>query len=37
MTRGVIEFRIESERIVALDVTGDPDRIAQFEIVLLDA
>lgn len=37
MTRGVIEFRIQSERIVALDVTGDPDRIAQFEIVLLDA
>ena len=36
-TRGVIEFHIASGRIVALDVTGDPARIGDMEIVLLDA
>jgi RNA polymerase sigma-70 factor (ECF subfamily) len=36
-TRGVIELRLAADRIVALDVTGDPARIAELEIVLLDA
>jgi RNA polymerase sigma-70 factor, ECF subfamily len=36
-TRGVIEFRVAGGRIVALDVTGDPARIGESEIVLLDA
>jgi RNA polymerase sigma factor (sigma-70 family) len=36
-TRGVIELRLDADRIVALDVTGDPERIGELEIVLLDA
>lgn len=36
-TRGVIEFRIAAGRIVALNVTGDPERITELEIVLLNA
>jgi RNA polymerase sigma-70 factor (ECF subfamily) len=36
-TRGVIEFHVAAGRIVALDVTGDPERIGELEVVLLDA
>lgn len=36
-TSGVIEFRVAFGRMVALDVTGDPARIGELEIVLLDA
>ncbi len=35
--RGVIEFTVVDERIVAMDVTGDPERIQRLDIVLLDA
>lgn len=35
-TRGVIEFHVAAGRIVSLDVTGDPDRISELEVVLLD-
>ena len=35
--RGVVQFTIRADRIVAIDVTGDPDRIAAFDIVVLDA
>ena len=35
-TRGLIEFHIIAGRIVALDVTGDSERIAAREIVVLD-
>ena len=34
--RGVIEFTVEGDRIVALDVTGDAERLADLEIVLLE-
>lgn len=34
--RGVIEFTIDDDRIVAIDVTGDENRIGALEIVLLD-
>ena len=34
--RGVIEFHVALGRIVALDVTGDPERISELEVVLLD-
>jgi RNA polymerase sigma factor (sigma-70 family) len=34
--RGVIEFGVAAGRIVTLDVTGDPARIGDLEIVLLD-
>lgn len=37
ITRGVIEFRVAADRIVALDVTGDPARIGELEIVFLNA
>lgn len=36
-TRGVIHFHVASDRIVALDVTGDSERIGNMEVVLLDA
>ena len=36
ITRGVIDFHVAAGRIVALDVTGDPARISELEIVLLD-
>lgn len=32
-----IGFRVAAGRIVALDVTGDPARISELEIVLLNA
>jgi RNA polymerase sigma-70 factor (ECF subfamily) len=35
-TRGVIQFTVSDDRVVAIDVTGDPDRIDTFDIVLLD-
>jgi RNA polymerase sigma-70 factor (ECF subfamily) len=35
-TRGVIELTVRDGRIVALDVTGDEDRIRRLEIVTLD-
>ena len=35
-TRGVIEFTVSDGRIVAIDVTGDPVRVARFDIVVLD-
>ena len=35
-TRGVVEFTIRDDRIVAIDVTGDAQRIAEIELVLLD-
>jgi hemolysin activation/secretion protein len=34
--RGVVEFRVVDGRIVAIDVTGDPDRIRRLDIVPLD-
>ena len=36
-TRGVIEFEVRDDRIVAISVTGDAERIAELEIVLVDA
>jgi hypothetical protein len=33
--RGVVEFVIVDDRIVAIDVTGDGDRIARRELVML--
>jgi RNA polymerase sigma-70 factor (ECF subfamily) len=36
-TRGIIEFHVADGRIAALDVTGDPERIGELEVVLLDA
>ena len=33
--RGVIEFTVADGTIVAIDVTGDPDRIGRLEIVLV--
>ena len=35
-TRGVVQFRVADDHIVAIDVTGDPDRINDLEIVVLD-
>jgi RNA polymerase sigma-70 factor (ECF subfamily) len=35
-TRGVVEFTIDDGRIVAINVTGDADRIAEIDLVLLD-
>ena len=35
-TRGVIEFTVTNGRIVAIDVTGDADRIRQLDIVTID-
>ena len=36
-TRGVVQFTIDGDRIVAIDVTGDAERIRGLDIVLLDA
>jgi RNA polymerase sigma-70 factor (ECF subfamily) len=36
-TRGVIEFTVTDGRIVAIDVTGDTERIERLDIVLVDA
>ena len=36
-TRGVVQFTIDGDRIVAIDVTGDAERIRELDIVLLDA
>jgi RNA polymerase sigma-70 factor (ECF subfamily) len=33
--RSVIEFSVEDERIVAISVTADPDRIAELDVVSL--
>lgn len=35
-TRGVVQFTIADGRIVAIDVTGDAERLQQFDIVVLD-
>jgi RNA polymerase sigma factor (sigma-70 family) len=35
-TRGLIEFTVAGGRIVAIDVTGDSERIGQIDIVILD-
>jgi len=35
--RSVIEFSVEDERIVAISVTADPDRIAELDVVSLTA
>jgi len=35
-TRGVVEFTIHDGRIVEINVTGDADRIAELDLVLLD-
>jgi RNA polymerase sigma-70 factor (ECF subfamily) len=35
-TRGVVEFTVDDGRIVAINVTGDPRRIAALDLVLLD-
>ena len=35
--RGVVQFTLRDDRVVAIDVTGDADRIAQLDIVTLDA
>jgi RNA polymerase sigma-70 factor (ECF subfamily) len=34
--RDVVEFTIVDDRIVAIDVTGDPERISRLDIVTLD-
>jgi RNA polymerase sigma-70 factor (ECF subfamily) len=34
--RGVVQFTVRDDRIVAIDVTGDAERIAGLEIVALD-
>jgi RNA polymerase sigma-70 factor (ECF subfamily) len=34
--RGVVQFTVRNGRIVAIDVTGDADRIAALEIVPVD-
>jgi RNA polymerase sigma-70 factor (ECF subfamily) len=34
--RGVVQFTVRDGRIVAIDVTGDAERIAELEIVALD-
>src|SRR5262249_51925944 len=35
--RGVAQFRLRGDVIVAIDATGDEDRIAELDIVTLDA
>jgi RNA polymerase sigma-70 factor (ECF subfamily) len=35
--RGVVEFTVVGDRIVAIDVTGDAERIGRLDIVTLDA
>ena len=35
--RGVVQFTLRDDRVVAIDVTGDAHRIAQLDIVTLDA
>src|SRR5262249_27771679 len=35
--RGVVQFTLDHDHIVAIDVTGDPERIARLDIVTLDA
>jgi RNA polymerase sigma-70 factor (ECF subfamily) len=35
-TRGAVEFVLENDRIVAINVTGDPERIRELDIVPLD-
>jgi RNA polymerase sigma-70 factor (ECF subfamily) len=35
--RGVVQFTIRGGRILAIDVTGDPDCIAALDVVTLDA
>jgi hypothetical protein len=35
--RGVIEFTINSDKIVAINVTGDRERIDELDIVTVDA
>jgi len=35
-TRGVVEFTIRDDRIVAITVTGDAERIAELDLVVLD-
>jgi RNA polymerase sigma-70 factor (ECF subfamily) len=35
-TRGVIAFTIVDGRIVEIDVTGDPEHLRDFDIVLVD-
>ena len=34
--RGVVQFTLRDDRIVAIDVIGDADRLAQLDIVVLD-
>jgi RNA polymerase sigma-70 factor (ECF subfamily) len=34
--RGVVQFTLHDDRIVAIDVTGDAERIAELDIVTLD-
>ncbi len=34
---GVVQFTLRDDRVVAIDVTGDAERIAQLDIVTLDA
>jgi RNA polymerase sigma-70 factor (ECF subfamily) len=34
--RGVVGFTIVDGKIVAIDVTGDPERIRHLDIVLVD-
>jgi RNA polymerase sigma-70 factor (ECF subfamily) len=36
-TRGVVQFTVADGRIVAIDVTGDAERVQQFDIVMLDS
>ena len=36
-TRGVIEFTLKDDKIVAIDVTGDADRLRELDIVTLDS
>jgi RNA polymerase sigma factor (sigma-70 family) len=35
--RGVVQFTLRDDRIVAIDVTGDADRLAELDIVTIDA
>jgi RNA polymerase sigma-70 factor (ECF subfamily) len=35
--RGVVQFTLHEDRIVAIDVTGDADRLAELDIVTIDA
>jgi RNA polymerase sigma factor (sigma-70 family) len=36
-TRGVIEFTLKDDKIIAIDVTGDADRLRELDIVTLDS